>query len=43
MGKKAARQYSQLRTAYQEQGDHEALGKAQALLSEQQNISIGRS
>ncbi|MFN3163432.1 MAG: tryptophan--tRNA ligase [Pseudohongiellaceae bacterium] len=41
MGKKAARQYSQLRTAYQEQGDHEALGKAQALLSEQQNISIG--
>lgn len=41
MGKKSARMYSQLRTAYQEQGDHEALGKAQALLSEQQNISIG--
>jgi len=41
MGKKAARLYSQLRTAYQEQGDHDALSKAQALLSEQQNISIG--
>lgn len=41
MGKKAARLYSQLRTAYQEQGDHEALSKAQALLGEQQNISIG--
>lgn len=41
MGKKAAKQYSQLRTAYQEQGDHDALAKAQALLSEQQNISIG--
>ena len=32
---------SQLRTAFQEQGDHEALGKAQALLAEQQNISLG--
>ena len=41
MGKKASKQYSQLRTAYQEQGDHEALEKAQALLKEQQNISIG--
>ena len=41
MGKKAAKQYAQLRTAYQEQGDHEALEKAQALLKEQQNISIG--
>ena len=41
MGKKAARLYSNLRTAYQEQGDHEALEKAQALLKEQQNISIG--
>ncbi|MDP6654373.1 MAG: tryptophan--tRNA ligase [Gammaproteobacteria bacterium] len=41
MGKKAARLYSRLRTAYQEQGDHEALKKAQALLREQQNISIG--
>ena len=41
MGKKAARLYSQLRTAYQEQGDHEALAKAQALLKEQQNITLG--
>jgi tryptophanyl-tRNA synthetase len=30
-----------LRTAFQEQGDHEALEKAQALLREQQNISLG--
>jgi len=43
MGKKAAKQYSSLRTAYQEQGDHEALEKARALLKEQQNISIGDS
>lgn len=43
MGKKAAKQYSHLRTAYQEQGDHEALEKAKALLKEQQNISIGDS
>jgi tryptophanyl-tRNA synthetase len=41
MGKKAGRLYVQLRTAYQEQGDHEALEKARALLQEQQNISIG--
>ena len=41
MGKKGARLYSNLRTAYQEQGDHEALEKAQALLRAQQNISIG--
>lgn len=43
MGKKSARLYSNLRTAYQQQGDHEALEKAQALLKEQQNISIGDS
>jgi tryptophanyl-tRNA synthetase len=41
MGKKTARLYSNLRTAYTEQGDHEALQKARALLKEQQNISIG--
>ena len=41
MGKKAARQYSELRNTYQEQGDQHALEKAQALLKEQQNISIG--
>ena len=41
MGKKAARLYSSLRTTFQEQGDQHALEKAQALLKEQQNISIG--
>ena len=41
MGKKAARMYTDFRTAYQEQGDQEALEKAQALLREQQNITIG--
>ena len=41
MGKKAAKLYSELRKAFQEQGDHQALEKAQALLKEQQNISIG--
>ncbi len=41
MGKKAARLYSQLRRSYQEQGDAEALERAQALLGEQQNLSIG--
>lgn len=41
MGKKAARLYSNLRKAYQEQGDHDALETAQALLKEQQNITIG--
>ena len=40
MGKKAAKLYSQLRTAYTEQGDQEALEKARELLTEQQNISI---
>ena len=41
MGKKAGKLYNQLRKAYQEQGDHEALEKAQALLRDQQNISVG--
>ena len=41
MGKKNARLYLELRRAYQEQGDNEALGKAQALVREQQNISLG--
>ena len=40
MGKKAGKLYSQFRTAYTERGDQEALGKAQELLTEQQNISI---
>lgn len=41
MGKKAARLYQTLRTAYQEKGDHDALERAQALIREQQNISLG--
>jgi len=41
MGKKSAQLYSNLRSAYQQRGDHEALARAQALLKEQQNISIG--
>ncbi|MDD9958184.1 MAG: tryptophan--tRNA ligase [Gammaproteobacteria bacterium] len=41
MGKKAAKLYTQLRTAFQEQGDQEALKKARALVAEQQNVSLG--
>tara|TARA_B100000586_G_scaffold169953_1_gene123995 strand:+ start:416 stop:1591 length:1176 start_codon:yes stop_codon:yes gene_type:complete len=41
MSKKSAQLYSNLRSAYQQRGDHEALTRAQALLKEQQNISIG--
>jgi tryptophanyl-tRNA synthetase len=41
MGKKNARLYHELRRNYQEQGDAQALEKARALLSAQQNISIG--
>ncbi len=41
MGKKAAKLYHSLRKAFQEQGDHEALEKARALLEEQQNITLG--
>jgi len=41
MGKKAAGLYRELRRSYQEQGDAEALERAQALLGEQQNLSIG--
>ncbi|MDG2091124.1 MAG: tryptophan--tRNA ligase [Gammaproteobacteria bacterium] len=41
MGKKAAKLYSSLRKSYQEEGDQEALLKAQALLKEQQNITLG--
>jgi tryptophanyl-tRNA synthetase len=41
MGKKAARLYSSLRKDYLERGDAEALERARALLSEQQNLSIG--
>ena len=41
IGKKNAKLYSGLRKEYQEQGDHEALEKARALLESQQNITLG--
>ena len=41
MGKKTAKLYRELRTAYVEQGDHEALAKAREVLDNQQNISLG--
>src|SRR5450756_6007 len=41
MGSRKAKLYEQLRTRYQEQGDVEALAAAQALLVEQQNLSVG--
>ena len=40
MGKKSAKLYTRYRKAYQEQGDHEALAAARALLESQQNITI---
>jgi tryptophanyl-tRNA synthetase len=40
MGKKNARLYKDLLKRYQEQGDHEALEVAHALLQEQQNLAI---
>ncbi len=40
MGKKASKLYHKLRKGYQEQGDAEALATAQALLGEQQNITL---
>ena len=41
MGKKQAKLFRSMRKAYQETGDDEALIKAQALLQEQQNITLG--
>ena len=41
MGKKAARLYRRDRKQYLEQGDTAALQRAQALLGDQQNLSIG--
>ena len=41
MGKKAARLYRQARKDYLERGDGDALARAQALLGDQQNLSIG--
>jgi tryptophanyl-tRNA synthetase len=40
MGKKNAKLYKQLLKRYQEQGDHEAIEVAGALLAEQQNLAI---
>ncbi len=40
MGKKNAKLYKDLRRRYQEQGDHEAIGVARALLEEQQNLAL---
>ncbi len=40
MGRKNARLYSELRRQFQEQGDHEALERARALLDGQQNITL---
>lgn len=41
MGKKNAKLYNELRRKFQEEGDHEALEKAQAILAGQQNITLG--
>jgi tryptophanyl-tRNA synthetase len=41
LGSKRAKLYSELRNRYQEQGDDQALESAQALLNEQQNLSMG--
>ena len=41
MGKKQAKLYKQLRKRFQEQGDHEALETAKALLEGQQNLTLG--
>jgi tryptophanyl-tRNA synthetase len=41
MGKKQAKSYRSLRKSYQEKGDQEALSRGQALLKEQQNITLG--
>ncbi|MBU6494152.1 MAG: tryptophan--tRNA ligase, partial [Burkholderiales bacterium] len=41
LGSKRAKLYLELRTAYQEQGNDEALEQAQALLSESQSLSMG--
>jgi tryptophanyl-tRNA synthetase len=41
MGKKGARLYRELRTAYLERGEQESLDKARVLVDGQQNISLG--
>jgi tryptophanyl-tRNA synthetase len=41
MGKKGAKMYRELRTAYTERGEQDALEKARALIDGAQNISLG--
>ncbi len=41
MGRKNAKMYNELRREYMEQGNRESLEKAQAIVSEQQNVSLG--
>ena len=41
MGKKAGKRYQELRTAFLERGEREAVATARALLEEQKNISLG--
>ncbi len=41
LGKKNAKLYRELRTAYVERGDHAALERARALLDRQKNITLG--
>ncbi len=41
LGGKKAKRYEQLRTAFQEKGDEEALVEAKALLEETQNLALG--
>lgn len=43
LGKRGAKLYRDLRTAYTERGDHEALEKAQALLGSNQNLTNAES
>lgn len=40
MGKKASKEFAVLRTAFQQQGDHQALERGHALVREQQNLSV---
>ena len=41
LGAKRAKLYEQLRTRFQQEGDHQALERAHALLDEAQNLSMG--
>jgi tryptophanyl-tRNA synthetase len=41
LGSKRAKRYEQLRTAFQEQGDQNALEAARAMLDEAQNLALG--